>query len=585
MGWKEKNAIFGYQKIPYYGNTTHFCFIGATGSGKTVNIRIMMQSVLPDVGQGHGVRALVYDSKREMIPIIRGMFSASKRDKLIIPLNPSDKRSYAWAMCEDIDEPLHAQEMANILVPKSERESQPFFSNAVRSLLEGVMTAFIKKRQRNGIVWTFRDVMNAMWSRDDLIALLRSEPYTAGLVPLFFSHDKTAENIMSEVATKLGPYRIVASLWHHAKREGREISLRGWLKEEERILVLGNDHTNRAAIDAINQVLFKRITQLILDEKDIKVHEESKRTWVFLDEFARAGKLDGAVELTTEGRSKGACVVLGFQDINGLRAVYGREVAEEIIGQCSNFAVLRLQSPDTAEWASKFFGNYRGMEKAISESSGTAWTPQGTSTNVGTTINQQVQERAAVLTSQFMHIRPVGEETDVGINGYFFSPYFDGGNRSAPRGSGTVKFIKVPWAYIFQGEEKNLWDSDKNASGVERRHSDQQYLLDWEEEDYKRLDMPYSPHKAELRKLKEAERVRNECVVEFAELARFRELTKEELKVIEGFSPEERQLFLKVSRKGDRGQGITGQDDEGGLKKTVKRIMKIRKVSRDADSH
>ncbi|MGE4211698.1 MAG: type IV secretion system DNA-binding domain-containing protein, partial [Oligoflexales bacterium] len=42
---------------------------------------------------------------------------------------------------------------------------------------------------------------------------------------------------------------------------------------------------------------------------------------------------------------KGAAVVLSFQDIDGLRSVYGKDEANEMTGQCSSYAVFRLQSP------------------------------------------------------------------------------------------------------------------------------------------------------------------------------------------------------------------------------------------------
>ena len=48
--------------------------------------------------------------------------------------------------------------------------------------------------------------------------------------------------------------------------------------------------------------------------------------------------------------------------------MYGKEVAEEIIGQCSNLAFLKAQSPDTAEWMSNFVGSYRIMEEIVSKS-------------------------------------------------------------------------------------------------------------------------------------------------------------------------------------------------------------------------
>ena len=48
----------------------HTLALGSTGSGKSLILRILMQSVLQVVGQGLGYRALVYDAKQDAIPII-----------------------------------------------------------------------------------------------------------------------------------------------------------------------------------------------------------------------------------------------------------------------------------------------------------------------------------------------------------------------------------------------------------------------------------------------------------------------------------------------------------------------------------
>ena len=45
-----------------------------------------------------------------------------------------------------------------------------------------------------------------------------------------------------------------------------------------------------------------------------------------------------------------------------IREVYGVHVANEMLGMCSNKAILRLESPETAAWASKVFGEFESIE-------------------------------------------------------------------------------------------------------------------------------------------------------------------------------------------------------------------------------
>lgn len=472
----KKPLRFGQFELPFEAATTHFCFIGATGSGKTILIRLLMQSAIRDiVGEGFGHRALVYDSKRDMIPTLRGMFNEDERDERVITLNPFDSRGYAWDMAQDITSQAHALELSMILIPENPNASQPFFADAARHLLEAVITAFIKTRGKN---WTFRDVLNALWKRRNLIAVLKSCPLTQDLVELYFDHAETSKNIMSTIATKLKAYRIIAALWEVALTEGKRISLNKWLNgKKEKILIFGNDHTNRTATNAINQVIFKRITQLILDQEDDRT--KNKRTWVFLDEFVAAGKLDGAVELAREGRSKGASLVIGFQDVNGLRAVYGKELAEEIIGQCSNIAILRLQSPDTTEWASRLFGKYRISEKIKSKTEGHS--PQGWNQSV--TTQEQKKEYEAFLSSEFMLMPPTNDRN--GLTGVFYSPFppFEG-----------VYQDKIPPEILFGNKHKGadglLWDLDKEK-GIERRDETDQDLKDWTQKEIASLGLNF----------------------------------------------------------------------------------------------
>ena len=259
------------------------------------------------------------------------------------------------------------------------------------------------------------------------------------------------------------PYRIVAALWDKAKGS---ISLREWIQSKEKILVLGNSPTNRTAIDAINQVLFKRLSQIILEEQpEIDVEKDHRRVWVFIDEFVRAGRLNGAVELATEGRSKGVSFVIGFQDINGLRAVYGREVAEEIVGQCANVALLRMQSPDTAEWASTFIGQMREIE---TDPSITIVAGGGTQVSSA----DKLMDRPKYLASFFRNIPPVSKAAEQGVHGICYSPF--------PPLAREAEFTNdYKWLFV----EFNLWPKSKTVEGFNRcDNPEDQYLKEWDDE-------------------------------------------------------------------------------------------------------
>jgi len=344
----DPGIVWGMLRLPSKISTTHFAVVGSTGSGKTITIRLLMQSVLPRIGTGVDTRAIIYDAKQDTVSMLAGMNLACD----VVILNPFDTRGVSWNMADDITAPATAQQIAAILIPENKNATQPFFSDAARHLLSGVLISFIRQAPKR---WTFRDVLIALKSKDRLMKVLAATPETADLIEQYLTEETTARNVLSTVASKMQKYEFIAASWERATRS---ISLREWL-ETESILILGNDEATRTALDAINQVIFKRLSELVLAQSE----SETRRTWIFLDELRQAGRLDGLSALLTKGRSKGASLVLGYQDIEGLRDVYGHQLANEIAGQCANKAILRCDSAETARWASALFGEREVLER------------------------------------------------------------------------------------------------------------------------------------------------------------------------------------------------------------------------------
>lgn len=413
---------WGGVKLPVEYATEHFLALGATGSGKTVLINILMRDVLPKLPT-NGSRALIYDAKQDVVSALEGM-GLGGRYRI---LHPFDRRSYAWDMAQDIVDPVSARQLATILVPDEDEPGSGntgFFTNAVRDLLTGVFLVFINCARPGQ--WTFRDVILAMLYPPYLAAVLAMnrtrdgrpfhipdrlrQSYLAGTSGEPSADPRTASNIRSTINTKLSIYEPIAAAWQHAWSWQRTFSLSGWLQSDD-ILVLGNDEASRTALDAINQALFKRMTELALARAELGREDRGcgrGLTWVFFDEVREAGRLDGLSRLLTKGRTKGVAVVLGFQDIEGLRAVYGSEVANELVGQCHNTVVLKLNSPSTAQWAADLFG--RQLE-----------TFELPSTNIGVTgpssgMAEQQQERARVYTADLLYAPPACRAN--GLSGY-----------------------------------------------------------------------------------------------------------------------------------------------------------------------
>ncbi len=354
-----------------------------------------MQDALRDVGTGLDKRALVYDAKQDVLPLLDKISPHAE----IITLNPFDARGAYWDLCRDVREPRVAVELAFTLIP-SEHESQPFFSNASRHLLYGVVLSYML----SGHHWTFADLIRGLARPKRLKAILKRHPETRDIIARYFHDERLLDNIFSTIAAKLLPLESVAAAWESAQRG---VSLEEW-SQGESILVMGNSEISRSAIDAINRAIFKRATDYILGQSE----SFTRRTWFILDELSECGKLDGLVSILKKGRSRGACVSINFQTISGLRDnhLYGPYLADEILGQIGNHFFGRLEDPETSDRASKLFGD----QEIDQYTTNNTWGGQGGST---TTRSQQVVTRRTVLPSEFMSADPCNREN--GLTGYY----------------------------------------------------------------------------------------------------------------------------------------------------------------------
>lgn len=366
-------------KIPERHSEQHFELIGATGSGKTVALRMLMQSVLSEIRPGSDHRALIYDAKQDMLEILSGMSLSCP----IRILNPLDARSVALSLADMITTPTAALQFASIII-EEERGQNSFFTKAARDLFGAVMVALHHIRPYE---WTFADMLSILSSTDRTRSVLEQVPHTRDIAREHFERDdpRTVANVQYTISANIAYLRPIAALWHHTVDQ---FNLTQWLNEES-ILVLGNADDLRCPIDAVNRAFFQRIVELVLSQSE----SNTRRTWFILDELKEMGRLDALPRLLTKGRSKGVRAVLAFQTIEGLRHVYGDRLAGEISGMPANKCFLRTDSEETAAWASRVIGEAEYRQ----------WT-QTVNSGGNTSSAEQIVKKEAVLASELLRL-------------------------------------------------------------------------------------------------------------------------------------------------------------------------------------
>lgn len=380
--------------------TGGFLYLGAPGSGKSVQIQLLEQSVLPQIAAFPDRRALVYDVKRNLLPLLASIASGVR----VITSNPFDERGFAWDMCRDIREPSVAIEFVFTLMPQ-EHENQPFFSNAARHLSYGVVLSYLLA----GLEWNFADFLRGVSSPKDLKNIIARHPETRSIVDRYFYDRKLVAHIMATLATKLLPFEPIAAAWETAKET---FSIEDWARQNL-ILVLATSDSSRTPIDFLNRCISKRAFDITLGLPD----SATRRTWIINDELAEAayaaGGLDGLISVAKRGRSRGACIAAAIQSVSSLRdpKLYGQYRTDELLGLLANRFIGRLECPVTAEWGSGLFGE----QEVEAVSTSTTKSAQGRSV----TKSRQNAIRKTVLASELMTIPTCNREN--GLTGYYIT--------------------------------------------------------------------------------------------------------------------------------------------------------------------
>ncbi|MBX3438895.1 MAG: type IV secretion system DNA-binding domain-containing protein, partial [Planctomycetaceae bacterium] len=376
--------------LPTSAATQHFLAVGTTGSGKSHIQRLLMRDVLPGIQPGTNARALILDAKNDLPAFLKHVGTGCP----VYTLNPFDARtefpkSVAWDVAADVSSPARALNLAGAFIPAEAGGNNRYFTDAARQVAAGVIESFI--RHAPG-AWTFSDLVFATLSLERVKKILERDAEGEEVIANFLGDERTAYQVFTTVVSRMAYFKAVAAMW---QRTTEKLSLKAWLMEDS-ILLLGVNATAKVALDAINEILFR----IVVEEIDVQTDSATRRTWVWIDEARLSGPLlkgEMLPYLAVKGRSRGACLVLAFQDIEGFREAAGPRVAHEIIAQCSHKALLRMESEESAAWASRVLGQYETLEVMRSDPA---------FLGRGGTRSEHVARKDAVLPSEFYSIPP-----------------------------------------------------------------------------------------------------------------------------------------------------------------------------------
>ena len=131
-----------------------------------------------------------------------------------------------------------------------------------------------------------------------------------------------------------------------------------------------------------------------------------------------------ALRKAKTGRSKGISLAVGFQSVDDLYALYGKENANVIISQFLNKAFLRLSDETTSKWAETLIGQMELLRITKQKRYTDFWNHlTGWDIYANHSDSETYTIKPAVMASEFREILPINAATNQGLTGWYVGHY------------------------------------------------------------------------------------------------------------------------------------------------------------------
>jgi hypothetical protein len=302
----------------------HIQIAGDTGTGKSTLVRQIVHQI-----EARGEVAIIFDPDREYI---REFFREDRGDWV---LNPKDERCPYWPIGEEADDEAEATPIAIGLFP-DEPTRQQFFLSHTRAIFSYLLATY-KPTVNELAYWMAHpeEIDNRVKGTEHQHTLTaNAAPQRAGILGSLNEAGK--------------PLRMMP-----AHPEGRRSwTVRQWSKNRKGwIFITSTPDT----IDALRPVQSLWLDMLILKLQTTAPEPGQPRVWMVLDELASLNALPQLHSALTKQRKSDNPIVLGFQGMSQLDAIYGKK-AETILSQAYTNIVLRTREPRAAKHLSELIG-------------------------------------------------------------------------------------------------------------------------------------------------------------------------------------------------------------------------------------
>ena len=354
---KQNNKFVRYQVDN--NNILHACLLGGPGSGKSSTMLISMISNFMKLN--HELTYMAVDIKPELALKSVNIYE----DESVRVINPTEAYGPGWNAYFMIDETSSDDDVldtldniARSLIISSSPTDRFFVEGAVK-IFKGLMLYGF--RQHKDFVTSIEDILAAN-VQERIIEILHDEDLISCHPKIRFLLSEY-EGVDSEAFDDLSiEMKMPLSIFFND-------SVRYTFKDAA-IKATPKDLDNRTSIflampeSKLEQFagLFRMMLYQTLAYMETR-KESSNPVVMFIDEFARLGKIEKIVNALATLRSRRVSIWMAFQDLSQLEKSYGYEWARSIWNLCSIHEILSCSDIKTNEMLSKMAGHYTEIKK------------------------------------------------------------------------------------------------------------------------------------------------------------------------------------------------------------------------------
>ena len=337
--------------------TQHTFISGASGTGKTILMRRMYTYYINNK-QYQGAKYLIHDVKGDYVQKFYNPHTDYISDYIF---NLNDSRTFNLNLFNYINTTAELKSIVASIIPQPQEEKDPIWTNSARSILEAIMLYCIKTNQKSN-----KAVQDLIKLDPETLAvkLAKIEGTEDAVTFLSSGSEGQIGNIYSNFKSRVTYFTSLPS----DIDEKEELDLKKWLTDTSQTstIFLLNDVKNKD----LNAIRISVFLNIII--KELLTLEESRERKIFfmLDEFGSLQKTQAIVDLLALGRSFGARVFIGIQEIQRLYAIYGKELTSTIVNNTSSKIVLRANEAETAEYCAKLVGEVKRKETNLTNTTG-----------------------------------------------------------------------------------------------------------------------------------------------------------------------------------------------------------------------